>query len=63
MDINPIDAPKVPQDFHVKLRKRFYEKFLSLEGNSPAFKSSICFFKGIETIPKNHEDTNHFVEQ
>ena len=32
IDIKPIDAPTVPEDFHVKLRDRFFKKFLEEEG-------------------------------
>lgn len=63
MDIEPLNAPKVPEDFHLKLRQRFYKKFSEVHSGDEHFKKSICLFKGIETVPKNHEDTNHFVEQ
>ena len=61
MDLKPIDAPPVPEDFHIKLRERFFKKFTEIHQNCEKFKKSICLFKGIDTIPKNCEDTDHFV--
>ncbi len=63
MQIDPIDAPDVPKDHHLKLRNRFYEKFKSDLAGEAHFKNSACLFKGIEDLPKNYEDTNHIVEQ
>lgn len=63
MDIKPVDAPTVPEDFHVKLRQRFFYHFSHLQNENPAFKKSACLFQGIQDIPKNYEDTNHVVEQ
>lgn len=63
MDLSPVDAPAVPADFHLKLRQRFFKKFSDAHQESESFKKSICLFKGIEAIPKNCEDTDHFVEQ
>lgn len=62
MNIEPINAPAVPEGFHLKLRKRFYNALMEEMSKKDAeFNSSICLFKGIQTIPKNYEDVDHVV--
>ena len=37
MQIDPINAPKVPEDFFLKLRNRFYSKLVETQHNSEHF--------------------------
>jgi len=47
MDISPVDCPKVPEDFHLKLRARFLHKLSEVASNTPDFDNSVSLFKGI----------------
>lgn len=63
MDISPVNCPKVPADFHLKIREKFI-KLLHKEGtNDPELKTSVSLFKGIPTISKNYDDIEFLPEQ
>ena len=61
MELDPINNPPIPEDFHLKLRTRFLKKFHESVGEQG--KNSISLYKGIEEVPKNYDDINQVVEQ
>ena len=44
-NLNPITAPEVSKDFHIKLRERFLNKLKETLQTVP--KNAVCLFKGI----------------
>lgn len=63
MEISPVDCPKIPHDFHLKLRQRFIKKLTEVEGSSEGFNNSLTLLKGIETLHKNYDDIDYLPEQ
>lgn len=60
MQLDPVDCPKIPHDFHLKLRTRFLKKLL--ESGVTALKT-LSLFKGISTLHKNYDDNDYLPEQ
>lgn len=56
-----MDAPKVPEDFHLKLRTRFIHRLSQVASHLPHFDNSVSLFKGIETLHKNYDDIDYLV--
>ena len=63
MQISPVDCPKIPEDFHLKLRQRYLNKLREVEGSADNFQNSVSLFKGIETLHKNYDDNDYLPEQ
>lgn len=60
MQLDPVDCPQIPKDFHHKLRARFLKKLLS---SGVTQENTISLFKGISTLHKNYDDNDHLPEQ
>jgi hypothetical protein len=60
MELNPVDCPEIPKDFHLKLRTRFINKLLSCGVSA---EKTVSLFKGISTIHKNYDDNDYLPEQ
>ena len=57
-ELEPVNAPKVDKDFHLKLRQRFVKALISENSGKPLFNKSISLFKGIPTVRRNYEDVD-----
>lgn len=55
-NLQPVGAPEVPKDFHLKLRNRFLIALREENGHKQNLSASACLFKGIPTVHRNYDD-------
>ena len=62
MQLEPVNAPTVPADFHNQLRQRFLDS-LKKNTKDPHLQESVSLWQGIPTLHKNYDDIDYLVEQ